>query len=434
MAQKSIEESTISYFSARKLSSLLIVFIAGELIFSLPFHIPRFFRPTFIEVFDLSNTQLGDIFAVYGVVAMLCYFPGGLLADRFAPRKLMSYSLLATALGGFYLATLPQNSMLYILFGYWGCTSVLLFWAAMIKQTRVLAGRQSQGLAFGLLDGGRGLVASLLATLAVVILALYLNQPAELAAGKRQAMIAVILFYSFMTCLAALLVWLFLNNQPDDKNVTTPIARDELIAVAKDKKVWLQGGIIICAYCGYKALDNYGLYATQVLQMNHVDAASLTAFASYGRPVAALLAGIIADRWHTGKSVMLFFVLASASFCAMAFMMPNVIVMNLILLNIVLTFVSVYALRGIYFALIEQTRLDLNITGAAVGLISLIGYTPDIFFASLTGRILDANPGFVGFQNYFLFLSVVSIIGVVLVQRLNSKTLPENMGSIQTTL
>lgn len=399
------------------------------MIFSLPFHIPRFFRPTFIEVFNLSNTQLGDIFAVYGVVAMLCYFPGGILADRFAPRKLMSYSLLATALGGFYLATLPKSSMLYVLFGYWGCTSILLFWSAMIKQTRVLAGRQSQGLAFGLLDGGRGLVASLVASLAVVILSLYLNQPTELTEDKQQAMVAVILFYSFMTCLAALLIWFFLSEQANDKKVTTPLVKDELIAVGKDKKVWLQGGIIICAYCGFKALDNYGLYATQVLQMNHVDAASLTAYASYGRPVAALLAGIIADRWHTGKSVMLFFVLAATSFCVMAFMQPDVLMMNLILLNILLTFVSVYALRGIYFALIEQTRLDLSITGAAVGLISLIGYTPDIFFSSLTGRILDANPGFVGFQNYFLLLSAVSIIGVVLVHQLNSKTFALNKSS-----
>lgn len=399
-----------------------MVIVAGELIFSLPFHIPRFFRPTFIEVFDLSNTQLGDIFAVYGVVAMLCYFPGGILADRFAPRKLMSYSLLATAFGGFYLATLPQNSMLFLLFGYWGCTSVLLFWAAMIKQTRVLAGRQSQGLAFGLLDGGRGLVASLVASLAVIILAHYLNQPAELTQGKQSAMVAVILFYSFMTCVAALLVWFFLRDQIDDHKTTTPLVKEELMTVGKDKKIWLQGGIIICAYCGFKALDNYGLYATQVLQMSHVDAASLTAFASYGRPVAALLAGILADRWHTGKSVMLFFVVTTISFCGMALLIPEVVALKLILLNILLTFVAVYALRGIYFALIEQTQLSLNVTGAAVGLISLIGYTPDIFFASLTGRILDANPGFVGFQNYFLFLAIVSIIGILLVYGLNRLT------------
>ena len=44
--------------------------IAGEMIFALPFHTQRFFRATMLEAFDISNTQLGDMFAAYGVTAM----------------------------------------------------------------------------------------------------------------------------------------------------------------------------------------------------------------------------------------------------------------------------------------------------------------------------------------------------------------------------
>ena len=79
---------------------IVCLIIAGEAIFSLPFHIARYFRPSFLEVFALSNTQLGDIFAVYGVTAMLAYFPGGMIADRVSVRNLLVASLLATALGG----------------------------------------------------------------------------------------------------------------------------------------------------------------------------------------------------------------------------------------------------------------------------------------------------------------------------------------------
>ena len=42
---------------------ILIIILAGELIFALPFHLARFFRPTFLQAFELTNTQLGDIFA-----------------------------------------------------------------------------------------------------------------------------------------------------------------------------------------------------------------------------------------------------------------------------------------------------------------------------------------------------------------------------------
>lgn len=52
---------------------MLALILAGELIFGLPFHTTRYFRPTFLQVFGLSNTQLGDIFAVCGITAMLAW-------------------------------------------------------------------------------------------------------------------------------------------------------------------------------------------------------------------------------------------------------------------------------------------------------------------------------------------------------------------------
>ena len=81
--------------------------LAGEAIYTLPFHIARFFRPTMLEVFGLTATELGAAQGVYGVVAMLAYFPGGPIADRFPARKLMALSLWSTAAGGLYMATFP---------------------------------------------------------------------------------------------------------------------------------------------------------------------------------------------------------------------------------------------------------------------------------------------------------------------------------------
>ena len=82
--------------------------MAGEAIFTLPYHVTRFFRPTFLEVFNLSATELGVAQSAYGFAAMVAYFSGGPLADRFEPRKPLAGSLWATALGGLYLATFPS--------------------------------------------------------------------------------------------------------------------------------------------------------------------------------------------------------------------------------------------------------------------------------------------------------------------------------------
>ena len=72
---------------------IICLIIAGELIFGLPYHVLRYFRPTMLEVFDLSNTNFGDAFAIYGITALLSYFPSGVIADHFSARKLMSLSL-----------------------------------------------------------------------------------------------------------------------------------------------------------------------------------------------------------------------------------------------------------------------------------------------------------------------------------------------------
>jgi len=167
------------FLQAHKILVIFCLVMAGEMIFGLPFHVVRYFRPTFMDVFTLNNADLGDAMAIYGITAMLSYFPGGMLADRFSVRKLMSISLVATGLGGLYLAMIPGQLGLSIVFGYWGVTTILLFWSAMIRATREWGGKFSQGKAFGILDGGRGLVAAGAATAAVFLLTTLLPKNLE---------------------------------------------------------------------------------------------------------------------------------------------------------------------------------------------------------------------------------------------------------------
>ncbi len=62
--------------------AMFTLIAAGEGAFLLPFVVARIFRPTFLDVFQITNHQLGTAFSFYGIVAMVAYFPGGPLADR----------------------------------------------------------------------------------------------------------------------------------------------------------------------------------------------------------------------------------------------------------------------------------------------------------------------------------------------------------------
>ena len=384
------------------------------MIFSLPFHVARYFRPTVLEVFNLSNAALGDIFAVYGITAMLAYYPGGAIADRFSARKLMTASLIATAIGGFYMAQIPGHTGLTLLFAYWGITSILLCWAALIRTTREWGGHLEQGMAFGLLDGGRGLIAAAVATLSVFFFSQVFPTDFEAVTElqRKQALQAVIYHYTFTTIIAGILVWFFIPDT-DNTNASTNDPVVSMRVVLYQPVVWLQAVIVICAYCGYKGLDNYALYAVEVLGMNEVESARFTSTAAYLRPVAAISAGFLVDRTSASKIISITFLFLLFSYSLLAFSSTPLLITNIIYANLIITFVAVFAIRGVYFALLEETNISKNITGTAVGLISVIGFTPDVFFAAITGRMLDNAPGVIGHQHFFLLLAVISVIGMI---------------------
>ena len=394
---------------------MIVLIFAGELVFSLPFHLARFFRPSFLELFNLSNTNLGDVFAVYGLTAMVSYFFGGLIADKISARKLMTISLLLTAFGGLYMSTFPNILGMMMLYGYWGITTIFLFWAAMLKATREWGGDYTQGKAFGLLDGGRGLLASVVSALAILIFANFLPSEINLAitSQKLNGFRTVILFYSALTAIAAILIWMFLPEPSITSNHKQNTNFNNLIKVLSNRMVWLHAAIIICAYSTYKGLDNTALYAYEVLGMNAVEAAKLFTYSSLARPIAAILAGFLADRIAASYVIFLAFFILIFTYIGFIIFDGSASLVVFILINIFSTFFMVFAIRGIYFALVNEINTPKNITGTTIGIVSFVGFTPDIFFGSISGRILDANPGITGHQNYFLFLTVIALIGVI---------------------
>ncbi|NNE36865.1 MAG: MFS transporter [Gammaproteobacteria bacterium] len=397
-----------------KYLTILSLIIAGEMIFSLPFHIARYFRPTLLEVFSLSNSDLGDVFAVYGITAMLAYFPGGIIADQFSARKLITLSLFATAAGGLYMAQQPGITGLTALFGYWGITSILLFWAPLIRATRDWGGVLSQGKAFGLLDGGRGFVAAIFASLGVIIFTWLLPETVSTLDDlqRNRGMQHVIYYYSLMTAMSGVLTW-YVIPETSKPSLELESPMKKVKDTSRHIAIWLLAAVVVCAYCGYKGLDNYGLYAVEVLGMSEIESARFTSMAAYIRPIAAIAAGIIADRITSSKLISICFIALIISYFALSIVGPGNISNMVIYLNLVVTFVAVFAIRGVYFALIEEFGFPETGTGTAVGIISVVGFTPDIFFAPMAGRILDASPGIQGHQHYFLMLTAIAVCGMV---------------------
>ena len=189
----------------------------------------RIFRPTFLAVFELTNFQLGSLFTTYGIIAFLSYLYGGALADQFSPRKLMASALILTAAGGLVLANFPSYTVLQVLFGYWGFSTIFLFWAAMIKATRNWGGKKQQGKAFGFLEGGRGIVAASIGATGVFIFALLLPKEVSDASFEERQMAfqTVIYVTSALVAFVGVVVFFCLTQEDDntsnEERMETPL-------------------------------------------------------------------------------------------------------------------------------------------------------------------------------------------------------------------
>ena len=84
-----------------------------------------------------------------------------------------------------------------------------------------------------------------------------------------------------------------------------------------------------------------------------------------------------------------------------------------VLLTVIATSAAVYALRGLYYAIMEESRISFSNTGSAVGLVSLVGYTPDVFMGPLMGILLDGNPGRLGHHLAFGVVGGFAFAGAI---------------------
>jgi hypothetical protein len=90
--------------------------------------------------------------------------------------------------------------------------------------------------------------------------------------------------------------------------------------------------------------------------------------------------------------------------------------------SLVVLAVGTYSVRALYFAVLKEAKVPFALTGTAVGLISVVGYSPDIFAGPMIGYLLDENSGIIGHQYVYFMLVVFSFIGLMASIRFFVKT------------
>jgi nitrate/nitrite transporter NarK len=386
---------------------MAVLSISGGVIFYLPFLQEVYYKPL-ADALELDNAQVGSLLSVFGVTAMLSYVPGGWLADRVSPRILLTTSLLLTGGTGFYFATFPSYTISLALHALWGVTITLLFWGSMIRVTRNWAPAEEQGKAFGILETGRGLgeLLSMMAFLAVF----------GLLGSNQFALSMVIVQFSVLIFVLGILAWFTIDDEAGGQNISDDqpkVGMKEIVAVLRMPTVWLIATVILAGYCAYWGTFRFTSYSSDIFLMSVTMAAALSVGKLWMKPIAALSAGFISDKFGIAKSVAFLFVVLIASFTLFALMPGTPSLLPVMIANVALASLAVFAMRGIYFALLEEGGIPIVVTGTAAGIISVVGYTPDIFMPLLGGVLLDRYPGPEGYRLFFLTVAGICTVGLV---------------------
>lgn len=221
-----------------------------------------------------------------------------------------------------------------------------------------MGGEGKQGRAYGILDAGRGLLAALLATAAVLLLHVLLPDDPASATGFERAhgLRAVIYAYTAVTAGAALLCWLFVPER-EGVGPSNRALLAQMRGVVRLPGVWLQAIIVVCAWV---------------------------------RPIAAVGADWLGDRTLASRVCELCFALLIGSYLWLALAQPEPTMIWVLYANVLLTCSAVFGLRGVYFALFEEASVPLA-----------------------AGWLLDRAPGVAGHQHFFMFLAASAVIGLL---------------------
>lgn len=404
---------------ASKWLVMAVLGLSGTVIYLLPFLRELYYEPLQAAL-GITNTQSGMLTAVFGMTSLFTYPIGGWVADRVSSRILISMSLISTGLLGFVFSTFPSYGVSLLIHALWGVSVTGMMWGALIKATREWAPPDEQGKAFGFLEAGRGISEALLATVLIAIFA-------QLG-GDVPAFSKIIIIYSALHIALGIVAWRVIARGAPLRDEAPRSGWQDFVAAAKMPAVWLISIVVMTSYCAYWGAYYFTPYATEVFGMSVVVAGSIAAGKIWLKPGAAAIAGFVADRIGIWQSVAGGFVILIISFAGFAILPGTASLVTLMIANIVVASIAVFAHRGIYFALLEECHIPPLMTGTAAGLISMIGFTPDIFMPLVGGALLDAYPGAAGYQIYFGFIAILCTIGLLATMMIGRSWRPRNGG------
>jgi MFS family permease len=391
---------------SKKWLVLMVLALGQGAVYFLPYIRNVYYTPL-LEALNVNNAQFGSLVTYFAIGCMILYIPGGIMSDKWNYKKCIVYSLFSTSILVASFAFFLNFAYARMVFFLMAFTTTFVFWSATLKAVRLIAKADEQGKIFGSFYGIQGV-------LSIVIQSLLLfafNQFNDQVAGLR----FVLLVNAAINFIAGIGVAVLLE-EPKEVDALQNAKQFEFKNVGlliKNPLIWLTSIMVLCSYGLYSNSYFYTIYLTNVRGMDFNLGAQLSLIrVTYMMAIASFIGGIASDKL---KSTTRWFAIcaigtAVTGFAFVVLMSSDV---NLMIYGVISILPAAFMLLvyGTLGSLYEEYRIPVAYTGTAIGIVSIIGYTPDLFFGPLLGSWLDSQ-GDAGFVSIFVFFGVVALIGL----------------------
>lgn len=402
----------MSFFKSREFIILLVVSISASIIYQVPY-LKYVFYVQMIEALSVTNTELGQLSGLYGMVAMICYPIGGVLSDKFRIRHLFSMSMVIMGLLTWWMSTLPSLITLKAIYVLMAVFSILTFWASRQKAIRLISPGTSypknQGLSSGIL-GGASMLTSFYITYVI-------GKAIDYKAGVQSALY----IYGALLVGLGILSYFVIPKFSDEitKVDDTKKSRLSFAVVVETIKlpiVWLMTLSVFSVYGLYITVSYTTPYLTNIYQLSDSSVSIISSIRTYGLMlVAAPLLGFLAMKIGSTAKMIVYSSVVAIIAVAMYVVLPkdsSYIIPVVVLTLTVALFVG--GSYGIYFAQFSDGKVPVHMFGTATGIVSFIGFSPDIFVHPLIGSWLDRyDNGITGFYYVFGLMAVFATLSLI---------------------
>jgi nitrate/nitrite transporter NarK len=188
--------------------------------------------------------------------------------------------------------------------------------------------------------------------------------------------------------------------------------RSQLGGLLKLPGLWLFAAITLTSYAAYSGAYYFTPYLTETGAATTEQAGLVTSL-RYATFALAPLSGLVADRVmkSTSKWFVLLFTLLGIAYLGVLALPADAGGAYVTIYSFLPSLLGI-AIYGVQFSVASEARIPTAVTATAIGIISMIGYTPDFFMAPLFGHWLDQY-GSNGYTVIFLFLASVCLAGVL---------------------